>query len=230
MIPWILLEKVSTSKNNEELTLYQRDAEYSIKVGNHQLMNSRAHKSEDALGKLACAKISGQAKQNVLIGGLGMGFTLRVALNNLKANARVTVAELLPAVVKWNRTFLAHLANNPLDDKRVSVYEGDVGKKINTAQDFYDCIVLDVDNGPQGMTQKGNDNLYTIKGLKAAYAALKSKGILAIWSASPDIAFTKRLQKTGFKVEETRVYTHAGRKGGGQAIVWIAQKSKQQIR
>jgi len=224
MIPWILLDKAPTPGDGKELRLYQRDAEYSIKVGTGELMNSRVHSSEDALAKLACRKITKQSKQKILIGGLGMGFTLRAALNNLNAKACVTVAELVPVVVKWNRSFLAHLAKSPLNDRRVTVYEGDVADKINTAQNLYHAILLDVDNGAQGLTQKENDGLYTLKGLKAAHAALQSKGVLAVWSAGPDAAFTKRLRKAGFKVEEVRVHARSGRKGGGQSVVWVAGK------
>jgi len=224
MIPWTLLEKAPTPDTGKELRLYKHDTEYSIKVGTYELMNSRAHSSEDALGKLACQRISHHAQQNILIGGLGMGFTLRAALNTLKSKACVTVAELIPAVVKWNRSFLSSLAEDPLDDKRVTVYEGDVADKINTTRNFYHAILMDVDNGAKGLTQNKNDSLYTHKGLKAAYDALQSKGVLALWSASRDEAFTQRLQKTGFKVEEMRVSTHSGVKRGGQSIVWIAEK------
>ncbi|MCK5215425.1 MAG: hypothetical protein KAR05_08740 [Candidatus Omnitrophica bacterium] len=224
MIPWILLDKVPTPGNGKELRLYQRDTEYSIKVSTYELINSRVHSSEDALARLACLKITNKLEQRILIGGLGMGFTLRVALNNLKVRAHVTVAELVPVVVKWNRSFLAHLAGSPLIDKRVTVYEGDVADKINTAQDLYHAIILDVDNGTQGLTQKKNDSLYTLKGLKAAYTALQSGGVLAVWSAGPDEAFTHRLRKAKFKVEETRVRRRSGCKGGGLTVVWIAMK------
>ncbi len=224
MIPWILLDKASTPGNGKELRLYRRDTEYSIKVGTYELMNSRAHASEDVLAKLACVKISSHMKPQILIGGLGMGFTLRSALDNLNVRAHVTVAELIPDVVKWNRNVLAHLAGRPLDDTRVIVYDGDVADKINVVQDFYHAVLLDVDNGAQGLMQKENDRLYTLKGLRAAYAALKPAGILAIWSAGPDEAFMNLLRKAKFKVEEKRVPTRSGRKGGGHSIVWLAMK------
>ncbi|MCK5013340.1 MAG: spermidine synthase [Candidatus Omnitrophica bacterium] len=224
MVPWILLDKVSIPGSNKELRLYQRDAEYSIKINADELMNSRVHNSEDALARLACPRSTQKKEKHVLIGGLGMGFTLRAALNNLSARTHVTVAELMPAVVQWNRSFLASLAGNPLTDKRVTVYEGDVADKISTARDLYDAILLDVDNGPQGLTQKGNDGFYTLTGLKRSYAALRSGGVLAIWSADPDATFAKRLHKAQFDVEETRVRTHKGRKGDGASVVWIAIK------
>lgn len=187
-------------------------------------MNSRVHNSEDALAQLACPRIMQKKEKHVLIGGLGMGFTLRAALNNLSARTHVTVSELMPAVVQWNHSFLASLAGNPLADKRVAVYEGDVADKINAAHDFYDAILLDVDNGPQGLMQKGNDGLYTLTGLNRSYAALRSGGVLAIWSAGPDATFAKRMRKAQFDVEETRVRTHKGRKGDGASVVWIAIK------
>ena len=224
MIPWILLDKYLIPDNDKELRLYRRDTEYSIKIGGYELMNSRVHHSEDALSKLACQRIKNKRQQQILIGGLGMGFTLRAALNNLKSKAHVTVAELFPIVVKWNHNHLAHLAKNPLNDKRVAVYEGDVADRINAVQDYYDAILMDVDNGAQGLTQKTNDSLYTIKGLKSAYVSLKLKGVLAIWSAALDETFTHRLQKVGFKVEETRVPTRSGRKLSGQSVVWVAEK------
>ena len=224
MVPWILLDKVFIPGSNKELRLYQRDAEYSIKINADELMNSRVHNSEDALARLACPRSTQKKEKHVLIGGLGMGFTLRAALNNLSARTHVTVAELMPAVVQWNRSFLASLAGNPLTDKRVTVYEGDVADKISTARDLYDAILLDVDNGPQGLTQKGNDGLYMLTGLNRSYAALRPGGVLAIWSAGPDATFAKRLHKAQFDVEETRVRTHKGRQGDGASVVWIAMK------
>lgn len=224
MIPWVLLDKVAIPGNNKELRLYQRNQEYSIKINACELMNSRMHHSEDALGKLACTQITHQAQPQILIGGLGMGFTLRAALNSLNAQAHVSVAELLPAVVAWNRNFLAHLAESPLNDKRVTVYEGDVADKIKMARNLYHAIILDVDNGAQGLTQEKNDDLYTLKGLSAIYEALQSKGILAVWSSGCDVRFMKILRKSKFKVEEMRVRDREGPKGRGESVVWIAMK------
>ncbi len=224
MIPWILLDKAPIPGSSKELLLYQRDKEYSIKINADELMNSRVHNSEDVLARLACPRNTQKREKHLLIGGLGMGFTLRAALNNLSARARVTVAELMPVVVKWNRGFLASLAGNPLRDKRVTVYEGDVADKIVKVRDCYDAIILDVDNGPQGLTWKGNDDLYTLTGLNRCHAALCTGGVLAIWSAGPDVTFAKRLRKAQFDVQETRVRTHKGRKGDGASVVWIAMK------
>ena len=224
MIPWTLLDKASIPGSNKKLFLYQRDQEYSIKINTDELMNSRVHYSEDGLAQLACPKSTQQKDKRILIGGLGMGFTLKCALNNLSPHTRVTMAELMPAVVKWNRSFLASLAGNPLDDKRVTVYEGDVADKIVKVRDLYDAIILDVDNGPQALTQKKNNSLYTLTGLKSSYDALRSGGVLAVWSAGPDGAFAKRLRKVQFNVRETRMRMHKGRKGDGSSIVWIAKK------
>lgn len=223
MIPWVLLEKVALPGRDKELRLYQRDTEFVIKVNSYILMNSREHNSEDELARLACQKIAHHKTPHILIGGLGMGFTLRAALTNFKARGHVTVAELIPAVVEWNRTYLAHLAGDPLKDKRVSIYEGDVVDKIKSALNFYHAILLDVDNGAQGMTQTENDRLYSQRGLRAAYAALHPGGVLAIWSAGPDIAFENRLAKTNFTVETLRVRTRNGRRGGS-SIIWLAVK------
>ncbi len=226
MDPWHLLEKSQTPGKGKELRLYQRDAEFSITAGNFELMNSRIHGSEDALAKLACQKITNHPQARVLIGGLGMGFTVRSALNELGAQAKVVVAELVPAIVKWNREYLGVLAGCPLDDNRVTLHEADVAKMIKTAKGDYDAILLDVDNGPQALTRNSNDWLYSLNGLSASFAALRPKGILAVWSSGPDPAFVHRLHKTGFAVDEFGVRARGGRRGKGDAhhIVWIAMR------
>lgn len=224
MIPWKLLDTAQTPGNGEELHLYQRDTEFSITIRGDELMNSRMHGSEDALAKLACQKIGNQPQPRVLIGGLGMGYTLRSALDELGAKAEVVVAELVPAVVSWNREFLAHLADSPLEDSRVTVHEDDVAKIIKKAKGGYNAILLDVDNGPDAMTHKDNDWLYSLRGLNAAFAALQPKGVLAIWSADPDAAFSKRLCEAGFELDEYRVPARGGDKGkrGPHHIIWTA--------
>ena len=206
--------------------MYQHDAEFSIKAGNHELMNSRLYGSEDALAKLVCKKIVKHPRTRVLIGGLGMGYTLRSALNGLGAQAQVVVAELVPAVVKWNRGILADLAGSPLEDKRVTLHEADVAQLIQTAQGDYNAILLDVDNGPQALIRKENDWLYSLKGLKTAFAALRPEGVLGIWSSGPDPAFAQRLRKAGFKVGEIGVRAHGvgSSKGGAHHIIWAAMR------
>ena len=222
MNPWLLLDRAATPGNGEELRLYQRDTEFSIMAGKYELMNSRLYGSEDALGKLACRKITHQPRPRILIGGLGMGYTIRSALDELGDQAQIIVSELVPAVVRWNRECLSHLAGRPLEDPRVTLLETDVAELIKRARGEYDAILLDVDNGPEGLTREDNNWLYSPEGLAAAAAALRPKGALAIWSAGPDAAFVKRLRQTGFKVEEYRVRGHQGAKGRGHYTVWTA--------
>lgn len=222
MNPWILLDEVNVPGDGGSMKLYQRAHEFSISVKNEELMNSRMHGSEDALAELVCTQIAERENPNVLIGGLGMGFTLGAALANLGTDAQVTVAELVPAVVQWNRTHLAELAERPLDDPRVTVLESDVRQVIKAGKNRYDAILLDVDNGPDGLTHEGNDRLYTHGGLAAAKAALKPGGILAVWSAEPDKSFSKRLRGSGFKMEEVSV--RARGKRGRRHTIWLAEK------
>jgi spermidine synthase len=221
MIPWQLLASAQVPGENAELRLYRRDGEFSIRLDASELMNSRIHGSEDALAELACARIASVPCPRVLIGGLGMGYTLAAALKRLGRESRVVVAELVPAVVAWNRGPLAALAGHPLDDDRVAVRECDVAQILDTEQRAYDAILLDVDNGPRGLTRKGNARLYTQSGLAAAYAALRPGGVFALWSASPDQAFGHLLGKAGFTVDEKRVRAR-GPRGGGYHTTWIA--------
>jgi spermidine synthase len=223
MNPWILLDHVEVPGDGGEMKLYQRVFEFSISVKNEELMNSRMHGSEDALAELTCKRIVDRKDPRVLIGGLGMGFTLGAALEHLGDHAQVIVAELVPAVVQWNRTHLADLAGRPLDDPRVTVREADVGLMIKEQAAEYDAILLDVDNGPDGLTHEGNDRLYTHGGLAAAKTALKPGGILGVWSAEPDKSFSKRLRGTGFKVEEVSVRAR-GKRGGRRHTIWLAEK------
>ncbi len=224
LTPWTLLDIARTPKNGTELRLYKRDKEFSIRVGSRELMNSRMHASEEALAGLALRKISDHPKPRVLIGGLGMGYTLAEALHGLGVEGSVVVAELVPAVVAWNRGPLAHLAGHPLKDERVTVREIDVARIIQTERSAYDAILLDVDNGPEGLTMNDNDWLYSLQGLNAALKALRPKGVLAVWSATPNDAFTKRLHKVGFKVDEVRVRAR-GARGGAKHTIWIAVRT-----
>jgi spermidine synthase len=222
MKPWELLDTTTVPGEGNDLRLYRRDQEYSIRTGNIELMNSRVHGSEDALAELACQRINDRPQPQILIGGLGMGYTLAAALRKLGPEAKVIIAELIPAVVTWNRGVLAALAGNPLNDPRVTIHEGDVGQLIRTQHNYYDAILLDVDNGPEGLTRKENDSLYSTAGLNAASAALRPGGIFGVWSISPEPAFTKRLQRAGFTVEEIRVRAHAGR--GARHMIWLGVK------
>lgn len=223
MIPWELLDSSPVPGGSETLYLYRRDTEFSIRVDGCELMNSRVHGSEDALAERVCARLGDHSSPKVLVGGLGMGFTAAAALQNLGAQAQVVVAELVPAVVAWNRGPLAHLAGYPLTDSRITIQESDVALILTAERQTFNAVMLDVDNGPDGLTRSDNDWLYGRAGLKATYSALKPAGILAVWSASPDPAFSKLLHQTGFSVEEVMVRAR-GRKGGSRHMIWLAQR------
>jgi len=221
MIPWEFLDSARVPGNGGELRLYRRGKEFSIRANGSELMNSFVHGSEDALAEIVCERISDISCPRVLIGGLGMGYTTAAALSRLGPGGRVVVAELVPAVVRWNRGPLGGLAGNPVGDRRVSVQEVDVALILKSAQCAFDAILLDVDNGPEGLTRKGNDWLYSPTGLDAAFEALRPSGVLAVWSAGPNRAFGGRLRRAGFQVEEVRV--RARRTGsGGHHTIWIA--------
>ncbi len=221
MVPWEFLNSSPVPGGKGELRLYKRGEEFSIRLDRCELMNSRMHGSEDALAELACARVADCLRPRVLIGGLGMGYTAAAALQRLRPDGRLVVAELVPAVVKWNRGPLADLAGRPLENERVTVREVDVAEILKTEHGTYDAILLDVDNGPQGLTRQGNDWLYSRAGLEAAFMALRPAGVLAVWSASPDRAFAERLRETGFEVEEVQVRSRGPRKGT-RHTVWLA--------
>jgi spermidine synthase len=216
MIPWTLLDATVVPGDGGEMRLYRRGDEYSIRIGPYELMNSRVHASEDALAELVCPRLG--AHPRVLIGGLGMGFTLNAVLRRVDAKAEVIVAELVPAVVQWHRGPLRGVSHDALDDARVRIREQDVAQVMRDGQ--YDAILLDVDNGPAGLTSKHNDRLYTVRGLRAAFDALQPKGILAVWSGGPDDAFVKRLKQTGFHVEEVGVRARGTK--GARYVIWVA--------
>ncbi|WP_442581824.1 spermidine synthase [Mesorhizobium sp. ASY16-5R] len=221
MIPWVQLDKAPVPGGGE-LRLKQRGSEFSIMLGTNELMNSRLSGSEEALARLSCEHIRGRPAPKMLIGGLGMGFTLRTALAELGADASVTVAELVPAVVAWARGPMAPVFGGCLDDPRVAIHETDVGDLIRFARSSWDAILLDVDNGPEGLTREGNDALYDFSGLAAAHAALKPGGVFSVWSSGPDDRFTRRLRQAGFSVEE--VATRARGKRGARHVIWIATR------
>jgi spermidine synthase len=223
MIPWVKIDTARIPGSNEELRLMRRGAEFSIKLGSNELMNSRLSGSEEALATLAAKKIEAVEKPRVLIGGLGMGFTLRAALAVLGAGARVVVAELVPAVVTWARGPMAEIFAGSLDDPRVNILPGDVFDAIRAKPKTFDAILLDVDNGPEGLTRRANDALYDAAGLKKAWAALRPRGVLAVWSSGPNPPFTKRLRLAGFDVNEVNVRA-TGKGGGARHVIWIAVK------
>jgi spermidine synthase len=221
LIRWVELG-VAATPDGETLKLMQRGTEFSIMIGGDELMNSRRGGSETALAVVACERLREQDAPALLIGGLGMGFTLRAALAALGPRASITVAELAPEVVSWARGPLAEVFAGSLDDPRVSIVEGDVGALIAAATAAYDAILLDVDNGPDGLVRSANDRLYGEGGLHAARRALRPGGVLAIWSAAPSPPFLKRLQRVGFKAEQ--IMARSSAKGGARHIVWIATR------
>ncbi len=205
-----------------ELRLYRRGDDFIIAIGGNELMNSRMSGSEEALAVMSCDRLQNPGAAHLLIGGYGMGFTLRAALAALGPDAKVTVAELVPAIVDWARGPMAELAAGCLDDPRVDLAVGDVAAVIAGATRRYDAILLDVDNGPDGLTHPANDRLYSPAGLATAKAALKPGGILAIWSAAPDARFTRRLSASGFRVEEVGVRARSNGKGP-RHVIWFAR-------
>ncbi|MDX8380082.1 MAG: hypothetical protein R8K48_08615 [Gallionella sp.] len=220
MIPYKLID--TTIDQGTILRLYQRGDEFSIRVDKAgELMNSRAHHSEEVLADLACKKVVGRNAPHLLVGGLGIGFTLAAVLSHVGPNARVTVSELIPAVVRWNRDYMGRLAGFPLNDGRVQVLEQDVGQVMRAHKHSFDAIMLDVDNGPSSFTHEDNDALYSLAGLRQVYEALKPCGVLTVWSASTDAAFTQRMIKTGFEVTEQRVGSHKSKRGNRHNI-WVA--------
>jgi spermidine synthase len=222
MNTWELLESAPVPGSDKTICLFRRGGEFSIRVGGRELMNSRVHGSEEALAERLCPGMAADAC--ILIGGLGMGYTLAAALHQLGPSARVEVAELAPAVVAWNRGLLGDLTGHPLRDKRVAVREVDVAEVLQVEREAYNAILLDVDNGPAGLTRPENNRLYTREGLGSIYAALKAGGVLGVWSARPDLIFTKRLHDAGFEVNE--IFLRArGSRGGERHTLWHARKA-----
>ena len=223
MIPWIQIDKVQVPGAEVELSLMRRGTEFSMKLGQNELMNSRLSGSEQALATLSCKRIEGVKQPCILIGGLGMGFTLRAALAVLGAEARIIVAELVPSVIAWARGPMAELFGGSLTDPRAEIREADVADVIGSSPSAFDAVLLDVDNGPEGLIRKANDALYDLKGLKAIYRALRPGGVLAVWSSGPNPAFTKRLASAGFEVNEVAVRATTKR-SGARHLIWFATR------
>ena len=221
MIPWVELDTAAVPHGGGTLKLMRRGGEYSIMAGPIELMNSRLSGSEEALARLPAERIGGRARARMLIGGYGMGFTLRAAQALLGPEAGLTVAELVPAVVAWARGPMAELSGDSLSDPRVTIHTGDVGELIAAGRSDWDAILLDVDNGPEGLTRRENDRLYSMAGLAAARRALTPGGVLAVWSSGRAPAFTERLGKAGFGVEEVVVRANAGKRGA-RHVIWLA--------
>jgi spermidine synthase len=220
--PWTLLDTATVPGGEGDLRLMRRGSEFCIMTGSTALMNSRMSGSEEALASLSWDAIKTHKQPHMLIGGLGMGFTLRAALAILPADARITVAELVPAVVAWARGPMADVFGTSLDDPRVTIREGDVGALL-AGENRYDAILLDVDNGPEGLTRDSNQQLYSVKSLRRTMTTLRPGGVLAVWSSHTSAPFTKRLATAGFAVKEEKVRAR-GNKGGERHHIWLARK------
>ncbi|HKO73062.1 MAG TPA: spermidine synthase [Bradyrhizobium sp.] len=223
MIPWLLIDSAVVPGAEVELRLMRRGGEFSMMLDDNELMNSRLSGSEEALATLACRRIESVKHPNILIGGLGMGFTLRAALAVLGPEARIVVAELVPSVIAWARGPMAQLFGGSLSDPRATIREADAVDVIRSRDSAFDAILLDVDNGPEALIRKANNSLYDLKGLKTIYQALRRNGVLAIWSSGPNPAFTKRLGDAGFEVNEVNVRATTRRKGA-RHLIWFATK------
>lgn len=223
MIPLEQLDSARIPGADGELRLMRRGQDHMILFGRNELMSSRLRGSEEALATLPAERLRDRARPRYLIGGLGMGFTLRAALEQLPPKAEIVVAELVPAIVEWARGPLAHLFGDSLDDPRVTIRIGDVGDAIAAPAEGYDAILLDVDNGPDALVHPDNDKLYGDTGLRAARTALKPGGILAIWSAYQDKVFANRLKRAGLEVDEIKVRATGGRKGAHH-VIWLAKR------
>ena len=221
MVPRELIDTAAVP-GGEELRLFRRGSDYMIVLDRNELMNSRMSGSEEALATMTAARLTAPAPR-MLIGGYGMGFTLRAALAVLPKQAEVTVAELVPKIIDWARGPMAELTAGGLDDPRVAVSIADVGGIIAGSVGIWDAILLDVDNGPDGLTRLGNDRLYTMTGLGRAKTALRPGGVLAVWSAAPDHAFKRRLADSGFAVEEVAVRARSNGKGA-RHVIWFATR------
>ncbi|MFT6270088.1 MAG: spermidine synthase [Alphaproteobacteria bacterium] len=226
MIPWVLLGKANIPNNGGELTLSQRDKEFSIKMSGirGELMNSRMYNSEKELSNLGCAHLRSTENAHVLVGGLGMGYTLAAALDVTTSSSTVTVAELVPEVITWNKGPLGNCAKNPLNNPRTSVHVGDIKALLRARKPTYNAILLDVDNGPEGLTHSDNSWIYSLDGLKDIYNTLLPKGVLAIWSAGPDQLFTARLKKAGYEVSTRVVRAREGK--GSRHTIFLAKKKQ----
>lgn len=224
MIPPIVLGTAQIPNNGGELRLTQRNNEFSIhlKGAGGVLMTSRVHGSELALAELGCAHIQNMAKSTVLVGGMGMGFTLAAALKAISSDSQVLVAELVPEVIEWNKGPLGECAGRPLEDNRVSVHLGDVAELFSSKQALYNAILLDVDNGPEGFTHADNKELYSIESLHAIRQTLLPEGMLAIWSCWHDPKFSLQLKNADFKVEAKTVRAHKGK--GSRHTIYLARR------
>lgn len=207
MKPTRLLDR-ATTPDGTPITLHEHDGAISIRVGGVELMSTRQHHSEERLAELACVGLRERARATVLIGGLGLGFTLRATLGLVGADAKVVVAELIPAVIAWNRVPDHRLAADIMDDPRVEIVVGDVARLLDKGPGRFDAIMLDVDNGARGLTAVANEGLYATRGLNVAREALRPGGRVAVWSASHDPRFVGRMEEAGFTVDVVKARSH----------------------
>ena len=224
MIPWKQIDTARVPGAEVELRLMRRGNEFSMMLGQNELMNSRLSGSEEALATLACRQIEKVKAPHLLIGGLGMGFTLRAALAVLRPGARIVVAELVPAVIAWARGPMKAIFGDSLEDPRAEIREADVIEVIKAKAKAFDTILLDVDNGPEGLIRKANDTLYDASGLQTIHRALRPGGVLAVWSSGPNPRFTKRLRDAGFTVNEVAVRATTKR-SGARHVIWFATRA-----
>jgi len=223
MIPWLQIDTTRVPGADVELRLMRRGDEFSMMLGQNELMSSRLSGSEEALATLACKRIETVKRPHLLIGGLGMGFTLRAALAVLGSDARIVVAELVPAVIAWARGPMAAIFGDCLTDPRADIREADVVEMVQSHKSAFDAILLDVDNGPEALIRKANDALYDLNGLKAILRALRTGGVLAVWSSGPNSSFSKRLRNAGFDVNEVAIRATTKR-SGARHVIWFATK------
>lgn len=225
MLPWVIIDKAKTP-DGTELVLARRGTEWVVRAAGRTLMSSQSHGSEEQLARLAFEKVP-DAK-TVLLGGLGLGFTLKATLERLPADGRVIVAEMSHALVEWNRTLAADLAGRPMEDGRVRLQMGDVFKRIAEGKGAYDAVLLDVDNGPSALAQQSNELLYGETGIHLCHASLRMGGVLAVWSAGPDEKYLDRLQRAGFEAKARTVTARPD--GGVRHVIFVAVKVPPQRR
>jgi len=219
--------KIATARTPDggEMVLYQHDRDFTITINGEDLMLSRHHESELELARLGCAHLAGRKAPSILIGGLGMGYTLRQALDMLSPRAKVMVGELQDAVVEWNRQHLGVLNGRPLADQRVDLKTIDIVELISGSKSRFDAILLDVDNGPSAMSDSGNSRLYGYEGISACRGALRKQGCLAVWSAVPSKEFEQLLMDCGFDLRRYRVPAYKGSKSQSR-FVWVASEDR----